>query len=188
MFSKCTCIRFTFRNNTSQGNETTQGGQYDEIDSVYYNATNVNGSPDLTLGNTSLETLLSPNNRINVINTATNNDDDANVNEQGIGLYGTAINIFATDNETAESSSEDSYLVPRNFTNPELGINGEHLENTREQDNLTDGSSASNSEISETQINSDHQYETLSTTNIEVHAYDIPIETSSIKPGILSIY
>lgn len=185
MFSKCT--RFPFRNNTSQGNETTQGtlgGQYDEINSVYYNATNVNGSPDLT----SLETLLSPNNLSNVINTATNNDDDGNVNEQEISLYGTAINISATDNETAESSSEDSYLVPRNYTNPELGINSEHMENTREQDNLTDGSSASNSEISETQINSDHQYETLSTTNIEVHAYDIAIETSSIKPGILSIY
>lgn len=51
------------------------------------------------------------------------------------------------------------------------------MENTREQDNFTDVSSATNSENSETQIKSDHQYETLAITDIDVHSYEIPIET-----------
>ncbi|CAC5400148.1 unnamed protein product [Mytilus coruscus] len=171
-------MQFTCRNNTSHGNGTiqgTRGDHYDEIDSVLYN---VNGRPELKLSNIPLETLLSSNNRNNVVNTATNNVDDGTNNEQEISLYGAEMNISGTDDASAWSYSDDSYLVPcQNYINLELGVTGEHRDNTREQEYLTDRSSASNSENSETQIKSDHQYETLATTNIEVHSYEIPHET-----------
>lgn len=167
-------MTFTFRNNTSQGNETTQdtrGVHYDEIDSVYHD---FNGSPDLTLSNVPLETLLSSN---NVDDIATSNDNKATDNEQELSFYGTVINISGTDHSSAWSSSDDGYLVPcQTYINLQFGVTSEHRDNTREPEDLADSSSTSISENSETQTKSEHKYETLSTTNIEMHSYDVPYE------------
>lgn len=171
-------MTFISRNNTSQGNETTQATRdvhYDEIDSEYYD---VNGRPELTLNNIPPETLPSSNNRNNVANNATNIADDGTDNEQELNMYGAAINISGTDNASVGSSSDDSYLEPcQNYVNLELCFSNEHRNNTREPEGLAGRSSASNSENSETQIKSQHQYETLSARNIEVHSYEIPHET-----------
>lgn len=136
---------------------------------------------DHTLNNTPLET--SSNVGMHeVTNSIDNMENAGEENNSSIKSFnGTEANISScsTDIISEGSSSDDSFLVPsRNYINIEIDVTDEPLEQSRLQENIDDSSSASNSVNSQTQIPSDHQYETLDTTNIEEHTYASPINTN----------
>lgn len=142
---------------------------------MYNNVPNANERPELTLINTPIET--SSINNINIGNISTDNVETGNVN-QDLTQSDTALNILRADNDSVSSSSGDSYLVPsRNYINFEIGFTDELSLQIAEPEFLDGGSSASNSESSETRIKSDHQYETLDATNSVEHYYESTIET-----------
>lgn len=182
------CFSFTCRSDRPHSHATTpetNDAQYDEIGSVYHNVPNVNGRPELTLNNTAIEEFLSSINSRNIDNIATDNVGTGNVNHDSRIQSDTGTNKLIVDNVSATSSSNDSYLVPsQNYINLEIGFTNTHSHQITESEFGADGSSASNSESSETFIKSENQYETLSPTNIVEHSYESTIETYWIS-GIL---
>lgn len=157
---------------TSETRET----QYDEIDSMYINASDVNGRHQLMLNNTANDSLpLSSINR-NICNITTENVESGSFNDEIIQSYTNANNVRA-DIISTRSSSQDSYLDPsRNYINLAIGFTNEHSHQIGEQEFLGDSSSSSNSESSETYIKSANQYETVTTTNIVEHSYESTTE------------
>ncbi|VDI25834.1 Hypothetical predicted protein [Mytilus galloprovincialis] len=193
VFCLCLCVvkatskRFCLnmiqkRSNRSQSNTTTpetrRESQYDEIDSVYYNVSNVNGRPELALNNTPIEALLSSINSRNIDNLTTDNVETGNIDHDSQIHSDNSTHNLTTEIVSATSSSDDSYLVPsRNYINLEIGFTNTHSHQITESELVADGSSASNSESSETYIKSENQYETLATTNVVEHSYESTIET-----------
>ncbi|CAC5424099.1 HMCN [Mytilus coruscus] len=124
------------RHNLSQDNgitPVTHEPQYDEIDSVHYNPSNVNDRPEALLNNIPFETLLSSNNDRNMASIATSNDGTTYYTNH-INLCGSDPNITIADNVSMGSSSDDSYLVPcRKYINIEIGVADRHNEQMGEQ-------------------------------------------------------
>lgn len=179
-FDKCASFQYSCRNNRLQVNETfpvPHGAQYDEIDSVYYNPSNLNGRPERTTTDTPLETLLSSNNDI-ILGSFSNSHDGTQNENHEIIIGGTNIIRHNADNVSSRSSSDDLYLVTsQKYINPEIGVTLEHIGQTRELGYPDDCSTDSNSESSETHMKSNHQYETLTTMTVLEHLYERPIET-----------
>lgn len=162
------CSRFkniyTYRPNTSQGNETTPSY--------------VNGIMELTLHQTQFETQQSLNNDINSNDSITSVDGTENHYHE-ILQYGAEQRIFntVTDNISKSSLSDDSSLVPsRKYINLEIAVTDEHNEQIVEQEYSAESSYDSNSESSQTHIKSDNKYETLATITVVEHSYEIPNE------------
>lgn len=169
-------LKFHYRNNQSQGNETSirNVAQYDEIDSVYYTPASMNNRPQLTINHSTLGIQPSTShNRRTFENVVTDRSSFENSNNN-ISMFD--INpcmLGDTIVPTRSVSSDDSSLVPcEEYINLAMVVTEELITHGGEQEHTEYAQSVSSSENSQTQTKTDHTYETLANTDIMEHSYE----------------